>query len=111
MQTDARAEPARPDGRRRRVGALSQSPGATEPQVDPSGQNVTVARVLLGVTGGIAAYKACELVRLLVRAGHGVVALVTPVADRFVRPGTFHALARRPSRDDPCPHPERSDLP
>src|SRR5438105_3035588 len=87
MQTDARAEPARPDGRRRRVGALSQSPGATEPKADPSGQNVTVARVLLGVTGGIAAYKACELVRLLVRAGHEVVPLVTPGADRFVTAG------------------------
>ena len=30
-----------------------------------------MARVLVGVSGGIAAYKACELVRLLVRAGHG----------------------------------------
>src|SRR5437588_6518114 len=110
MQTDARAEPARPDGRRRRVGALSQSPGATEPQVDPSGQNVTVARVLLGVTGGIAAYKACELVRLLVRAGHDVVPLVTPGAERFVRAETFYALARRAPTEDPYPHLERADL-
>ena len=44
-----------------------------------------MARVLVGVTGGIAAYKACELVRLFVRAGHEVVPLVTPGADRFVR--------------------------
>ena len=110
MQTNARSEPARPDGRRRRVGALSQSPGATEPKADPSGQNVTVARVLLGVTGGIAAYKACELVRLLVRAGHEVVPLVTPGADRFVRAETFHALARRSPSDDPYPHLERADL-
>ena len=36
-----------------------------------------MARVLLGVTGGIAAYKACELTRLFVKAGHEV----TPVAD------------------------------
>ena len=43
-----------------------------------------MARVLVGVTGGIAAYKACELVRLFVRAGHEVVPLVTPGADRFV---------------------------
>ena len=44
-----------------------------------------MAQILLGVTGGIAAYKACELTRLLVRAGHDVVPLVTSGADRFVR--------------------------
>jgi phosphopantothenoylcysteine decarboxylase/phosphopantothenate--cysteine ligase len=69
-----------------------------------------VARVLLGVTGGIAAYKACELVRLLVRAGHEVVPLVTPGAERFVRAETFHALARRTPSADPYPHLERADL-
>ena len=53
-----------------------------------------MARVLLGVTGGIAAYKACELTRLLVRAGHEVIPLVTRGADRFVRRETFAALAR-----------------
>ena len=47
------------------------------------------------MTGGIAAYKACELTRLLVKAGHDVVPLVTPGAERFVRAETFHALARR----------------
>ena len=36
-----------------------------------------MARVLLGVTGGIAAYKACELCRLFVKDGHDVVPLVT----------------------------------
>src|SRR6478735_3355499 len=71
-----------------------------------------MARVLLGVTGGIAAYKACELTRLLVKAGHDVVPLVTAGAERFVPAETFHArapgagrrpvpapLARRPPRD------------
>ena len=43
-----------------------------------------MARILLGVTGGIAAYKACELDRLLVKRGHDVVPLVTPGAERFV---------------------------
>jgi phosphopantothenoylcysteine decarboxylase / phosphopantothenate---cysteine ligase len=71
---------------------------------------VPVARVLVGVTGGIAAYKACELVRLLVRAGHEVVPLVTPEADRFVRAETFHALACRSPSEDPYPHLERADL-
>src|SRR5213592_4880360 len=69
-----------------------------------------MARVLLGVTGGIAAYKACELVRLLVRAGHEVIPLVTPGAERFVRAETFHALARRPPAEDPYPHLARADL-
>ncbi len=43
-----------------------------------------MARVLLGVTGGISAYKACELCRLLVRAGHEVTPVLTPGAERFV---------------------------
>jgi phosphopantothenoylcysteine decarboxylase/phosphopantothenate--cysteine ligase len=69
-----------------------------------------MARVLLGVTGGIAAYKACELTRLLVKAGHDVVPLVTRGADRFVRRETFAALARRPADEDLYPHLTRADL-
>src|SRR6266536_5877122 len=69
-----------------------------------------MARVLVGVTGGIAAYKACELVRLLVKGGHEVFPLVTAGADRFVRAETFFALARRPRTDDPYPHLTRADL-
>jgi phosphopantothenoylcysteine decarboxylase/phosphopantothenate--cysteine ligase len=69
-----------------------------------------MARVLLGVTGGIAAYKACELTRLLVRAGHEVIPLVTRGADRFVRRETFAALARRPAKEDLYPHLTRADL-
>jgi phosphopantothenoylcysteine decarboxylase / phosphopantothenate---cysteine ligase len=69
-----------------------------------------MARVLLGVTGGIAAYKACELLRLLVRAGHEVVPLVTRGADRFVRRETFEALAGRSPRESAYPHLERADL-
>jgi len=69
-----------------------------------------VARVLLGVTGGIAAYKACELTRLLVKAGHGVTPLLTRGAEEFVTAKTFAALARRPESDDPYPHLEHADL-
>jgi phosphopantothenoylcysteine decarboxylase/phosphopantothenate--cysteine ligase len=69
-----------------------------------------MARVLVGVTGGIAAYKAGELVRLLVRSGHEVVPLVTRGADRFVRAKTFHALARRPAAEDLYPHLQHADL-
>jgi phosphopantothenoylcysteine decarboxylase/phosphopantothenate--cysteine ligase len=69
-----------------------------------------MSRVLLGVTGGIAAYKACELCRLLVREGHDVVPLVTPGAERFVTAETFRALARRPPADDVYLHLTRADL-
>jgi phosphopantothenoylcysteine decarboxylase / phosphopantothenate---cysteine ligase len=69
-----------------------------------------MAKVLLGVTGGIAAYKACELTRLLVKAGHEVVPIVTDGADRFVRRETFAALARRPAKEDLYPHLTRADL-
>ena len=69
-----------------------------------------MARILLGVTGGIAAYKACTLVRLLVRAGHEVEPVLTAGAVRFVAPETFRALARRPAGDDPYPHLGHWDL-
>jgi len=54
-----------------------------------------VSRVILGVSGGIAAYKACELCRLLVRDGHDVTPLLTPEAETFVSAKTFEALARK----------------
>ncbi|HVA30616.1 MAG TPA: bifunctional phosphopantothenoylcysteine decarboxylase/phosphopantothenate--cysteine ligase CoaBC [Gaiellaceae bacterium] len=69
-----------------------------------------MARVLLGVSGGIAAYKACEVCRLLVKRGHEVVPLVTPGAERFVTAETFRALARRPPGDDVYLHLTRADM-
>lgn len=69
-----------------------------------------MARVLLGVTGGIAAYKACTLVRLLVRAGHEVEPVLTTGAERFVSSETFRALARRTASAGPYPHLGRWDL-
>jgi phosphopantothenoylcysteine decarboxylase / phosphopantothenate---cysteine ligase len=69
-----------------------------------------MARVLLGVTGGIAAYKACELCRLLVRAGHEVTPVLTPDAERFVTAHTFEALARREAPRDLYPHLVDADL-
>src|SRR2546427_6756945 len=69
-----------------------------------------MARVLVGVTGGIAAYKACDLVRLFMKAGHEVVPLVTPSAERFVRAETFFALARKPPSEDLYVHLTRADL-
>ena len=69
-----------------------------------------MSRILLGVTGGIAAYKACELTRLLVKAGHEVIPLLTRGAQRFVTEETFLALARRPRNDDVYEHLTRADL-
>src|SRR3954468_7090063 len=69
-----------------------------------------MARVLLGVSGGIAAYKACEVCRLLVKGGHDVVPLVTPGAERFVTAETFRALARRPPVEDVYLHLTRAAL-
>jgi phosphopantothenoylcysteine decarboxylase/phosphopantothenate--cysteine ligase len=63
-----------------------------------------MARIALGVTGGIAAYKSCELVRLLVKAGHDVMPIPTAGAERFVSAETLFALARRERPVDPYPH-------
>lgn len=53
-------------------------------------------KILLGVTGGIAAYKCAELVRLLKKAGAEVVVVMTDAATRFVAPLTFQALSGNP---------------
>ncbi|HEY2331140.1 MAG TPA: bifunctional phosphopantothenoylcysteine decarboxylase/phosphopantothenate--cysteine ligase CoaBC [Acidimicrobiales bacterium] len=66
-------------------------------------------RVVLGVSGGIAAYKAIEICRRLVDAGAHVSPVLTPDAHRFVTPLTFSALASEPARttlwDSPEPSP------
>ena len=51
-------------------------------------------RITLGVTGSIAAYKACELVRLFVKAGDDVRVVMTAAAREFVTPLTFQTLSR-----------------
>jgi phosphopantothenoylcysteine decarboxylase/phosphopantothenate--cysteine ligase len=55
-----------------------------------------MARILLGVSGGIAAYKALELVRLATAAGHAVRAIQTPTSTRFVGTASFVALTGAP---------------
>jgi phosphopantothenoylcysteine decarboxylase / phosphopantothenate---cysteine ligase len=55
-----------------------------------------VARVLLGVSGGIAAYKALEFVRLATKAGHAVRVVQTPTSERFVGRASFAALTGAP---------------
>jgi phosphopantothenoylcysteine decarboxylase / phosphopantothenate---cysteine ligase len=67
-------------------------------------------RIVLGVSGGIAAYKAVEVCRLLVDAGAHVIPVMTEGATRFVGPVTFSALASEPVQTslfegpDPIPH-------
>lgn len=53
-----------------------------------------MARILLIVGGGIAAYKSCELVRLLQKANHGVTPVLTRAGEHFVTPMALGALAR-----------------
>ena len=58
--------------------------------------NLTGKSILLGVTGSISAYKACDLARLFVKAGAKVYVVMTPSAERFVSALTFEALTRNP---------------
>src|SRR3954469_13616563 len=65
-----------------------------------SGGGLAGRRVVLGVTGGIAAYKSAELTRLFIKAGIGVDVVMTDAATRFVTPLTFQALSGRPVLTD-----------
>ena len=57
-------------------------------------------KIILGVCGGVAAYKAVELLRLLIKAGAQVQVVMTPSAEQFVAPMTFQALSSNPVRSD-----------
>ena len=63
-------------------------------------QAIAGKKIILGVTGSIAAYKAVFLTRLLVKAGAEVQVLMTPAAARFVQPLTFATLSKRPVYTD-----------
>lgn len=58
--------------------------------------DVTGKKILLGITGGIAAYKAAELTRLFVKAGADVRVVMTEAACRFITPATLQALSNKP---------------
>ena len=71
-----------------------------------------MARILLGVSGGIAAYKAVELVRLATAGGHAVRVLQTPTSLRFVGKATFEAVTGAPVLADEFePDPARGAFP
>ncbi len=62
-----------------------------------TGKSILEGRhVILGITGGIAAYKSVSLLRLLVKAGAQVQVIMTPAAKEFITPVTLSALSGRP---------------
>ena len=71
-----------------------------------------MARILVGVTGGISAYKAVELVRLATKAGHSVRVVQTPSSERFVGRATFEGITGAPVLvDEFGPDPARGAFP
>lgn len=52
--------------------------------------------IVLGITGSIAAYKACQLIRLFVKAGAEVQVVITPAGKEFITPVTLSALTSKP---------------
>jgi phosphopantothenoylcysteine decarboxylase/phosphopantothenate--cysteine ligase len=57
-------------------------------------------KIVLGVSAGIAAYKSCEVARLLIKAGCEVQVTMTPAAEKFVTAMTFQAITGRPVATD-----------
>src|SRR3954470_24851485 len=71
-----------------------------------------MARILLGVTGGIAAYKSVELARLAIKAGHSVRVVQTPASLQFVGKATFEGITGAPVLVDEFePDPARGAFP
>lgn len=66
--------------------------------------------IVVGVSGGIAAYKACDLVRLLVQEGAGVQVVMTANAQQFVTPLTLQTLAGRPVATDTFSLTQESEI-
>lgn len=87
----------------------TSGPGVPQSR-DKSGTSpLAGARVLVGVTGGIAAYKSATLVSRLAQAGAQVTVAMTPAATRFVTPLTFQALSGRPVYTSAWEHVESND--
>jgi len=57
-------------------------------------------RIILGIGGGIAAYKICEVASTLVKTGHTVIPVMTSAAQEFVTPLTLATLCRHPAYTD-----------
>src|ERR1051326_2931263 len=79
--------------------------GAGQPALDA----VRGKRIIVGVTGGIAAYKSAMVVSRLAQAGAEVTVAMTESATPFVTPLTFQALSARPVYTTPWQHTEAQD--
>lgn len=75
----------------------------------PDATSLKGKRVIVGVTGGIAAYKTAMVVSRLAQSGASVTVAMTPAATQFVTPLTFQALSGRPVYTSPWEHIESSD--
>lgn len=75
---------------------MAQSPASDPACGTAAGAHLAGREIIVGVAGGIAAYKAAVLTSQLVQAGAGVTAVLTPAARRFVGTATFAALTGRP---------------
>ena len=101
----------RPPVSHRCMGAAETAHGRRARDPGPAGEHRAgpTPRVVLGVCGGIAAYKAVEVCRRLVDAGAHVTPVLTADATRFVGAVTFSALASEPAQqslwDESCPIP------
>src|SRR4051812_48874103 len=73
-----------------------RNPRYCVPGVSSSEDNEPMSRIVLGVSGGVAAYKAALLLRALTEAGHDVRVVPTPGALHFVGAATFEALSGNP---------------
>jgi len=79
-----------------RIGGRGKPVAGVAARVNMHGMNFQNRTVVLGVGGGIAAYKACELARLVVKGRGTVRVAMTPAATRFVQPLTFQAISGAP---------------
>lgn len=58
------------------------------------------SRIVIGIGGGIAAYKVCEVISALVKSGAEVKAILTSAAQEFITPLTITTLCRQPAYED-----------
>lgn len=87
----------------------ADEPGLRNVSPDALRPHVAGKRIMVGVTGGIAAYKTATLVSRLAQAGAEVTVLMTPAATKFITPLTFQALTARPVYTSSWEHIESQD--
>lgn len=78
--------------------ANTQHPSPTHPAAGPS--PLSGKHIVLGITGSIAAYKSCLIIRALVKRGAEVQVVITPAGKEFITPITLSALSRHPVISD-----------